>query len=268
MNYRDTAKWLLERLPRKPKAAIILGTGLSDMAEAFENTCTIPYSEVPGFVQSTAPSHKGNLILADIQGKAILFLQGRFHYYEGHSMQQVIFPTRVLAAMGLKTLIVTNAAGSLRKELMPGSIVQITDHINFMGTNPLIGENDEELGERFPSMNELYDPQYRGICDSIAELNGISTHKGVYLAVSGPSLETTAECAAFASLGADLVGMSTVPEVIAARHAGIRVLAYSIVTNYSNLFHSEAHSQEEIRRNAAIASTHLKQIISEFIRQI
>jgi purine-nucleoside phosphorylase len=268
MNYNETAAWLKARLPRNPKAAIILGTGLSDMAEAFDVITTIPYSEIPGFAQSTAPSHKGNLILADIQGETILFLQGRFHYYEGHSMQQVIFPTRVIAAMGIKTLIVTNAAGSLRKEMPPGTIVQITDHINFMGINPLVGANDDALGERFPSMNELYDPRYRDMCDTIAQSQDITTAKGVYLAVSGPSLETKAECSAFALIGADVVGMSTVPEVIAARHAGMRVLAYSIVTNYSNLFHSEAHSQEEIRHNAGIASGHLKQIISEFIRQL
>lgn len=268
MNYRDTAKWLRERLPATPKAAIILGTGLSDMAETFKIISSIPYSDIPGFAQSTAPSHKGNLILAENGEDTILFLQGRFHYYEGHSIKQVIFPTRVIAAMGIQTLVVTNAAGSLRKELYPGAIVQLTDHINFMGINPLIGENDDTMGERFPSMNDLYDPKYRELCDSIAEEYHIQVHKGIYLAVTGPSLETRAECAAFAMLGADLVGMSTVPEVIAARHAGMRVLAYSIVTNYSNLFHSEAHSQEEIRHHAGIASANLKQIISDFIRRI
>lgn len=265
MSYRDTAKWLAERLPQIPSIAIILGTGLSDMAEAFPELKCIPYSEIPGFVGSTAPSHKGNLILAEVAAKPVLFLQGRFHYYEGHTIQQVIFPTRVLAAMGVKTLIVTNAAGSLRHALSPGSIVQITDHINFMGINPMAGVNDESLGERFPSMNELYDPQFLATCAAIAERLGIRTHQGVYLAVSGPSLETKAECTAFAMWGADLVGMSTAPEVIAARHAGVRVLAYSIVTNYSNLFHAEAHSQEEIRHHASIAGQHLQKILSEFI---
>ena len=268
MNYRETARWLHERLPQKPSVAVILGTGLSDMAETFDIIFSLPYTEIPGFVQSTAPSHKGNLILAKSGSKAIMFLQGRFHYYEGHSMSQVVFPTRVVAAMGIKTLVLTNAAGSLRKELCPGSIVQITDHINFMGINPLIGENDEELGERFPSLNELYDPDYRQLCDEIARDRNIDTHKGVYIAVSGPSLETKAECAAFAAMGADLVGMSTVPEIIAARHAGLRVVAYSIVTNYSNLFHSAAHSQEEIRRNAQVASQNLKQIITGFIADV
>jgi len=265
MTYHDTAKWLLERLPKTPSCAIILGTGLNDMTDDLHKLITIPYADIPGFPVSTAPSHKGNLILAELSGKAVLFLQGRIHFYEGYSMQEVTFPTRVLAAMQIKTLIITNAAGSLRKELTPGSIVQITDHINFMGINPLIGNNDESQGERFPSMNDPYDPQYQQIAEQISAKLGIDVHKGIYIAVTGPSLETKAECAAFAAWGADLVGMSTVPETITARHAGMRVLGFSIVTNYSNLFHSEAHSQEEIRLNARRASEHLKAIIKEFV---
>lgn len=263
--YDKTALWLKDILPAEPKFAVILGTGLSDMAEAFPILKQIPYGEIPGFVSSTAPSHKGNLILCEVSGQPVLFLQGRFHYYEGYPMSDVIFPTRVLACLGIKALIVTNAAGSLRLGLAPGAIVQINDHINFMGTNPLIGHNDEKLGERFPSMNQLYDPDFCALADTIARELDITTHKGVYLAVTGPSLETKAECAAFAALGADLVGMSTVPEVIAARHAGMKVLAYSIVTNYSNLFHEAAHSQEEIRHHAGISGTQLKSIVAEFI---
>ncbi|GAB1467391.1 purine nucleoside phosphorylase I, inosine and guanosine-specific [Candidatus Cloacimonadota bacterium] len=265
MNIFETTAWLKDRLPQLPKYAIILGTGLSDMAEEFPTLYKIPYSEIPGFVSSTAPSHKGFLVLAEIHKQPILFLQGRFHFYEGYAMEQVIFPTRVLAALGVKALIVTNAAGSLRLELPPGAIVQLCDHINFMGTNPLIGHNDENLGERFPSMNQPYDPAFCKLCDEIAAKQGIETHKGVYLAVTGPSLETKAECAAFAAWGADLVGMSTVPEVIVARHAGMKVLAYSIVTNYSNLFHEQAHSQEEIRHHAGISGAQLRNILSEFI---
>ncbi len=265
VHYKDTANWLKERLIKLPKFAVILGTGLSEMAETFATLQRIPYSELPGFVSSTAPSHKGFMLLADVKGVPVLFLQGRFHYYEGYAIEQVIFPTRVLAALGVKMLVVTNAAGSLRLELPPGAIVQITDHINFMGINPLIGHNDEELGERFPSMNQPYDPECRALCDAIASEQGITTHKGVYIAVTGPSLETKAECAAFAGWGADLVGMSTVPEVITARHAGMKVLAYSIVTNYSNLFHEQAHSQEEIRHHAGISGAHLQNILAEFV---
>lgn len=267
-DYRQTALWLKERLSRLPQVAIILGTGLNDLADSATVLDRIPYSEIPGFASSTAPSHKGNLILGELDGRTILFLQGRFHFYEGYSMATVVFPTRVLASLGVQTLIVTNASGSLRQELKPGTIVQICDHINFMGTNPLIGHNDEQVGERFPSLNNLYDPSYLELCQQIAHEQRIPLEKGTYIAVTGPSLETRAECAAFASWRADLVGMSTVPEVIAARHAGIRVLALSIVTNYSNLFHDEAHSQEEIRHNASLASAQLQTIITKFIKAL
>ena len=268
ISYQETALWLKRELCRQPRIAIILGTGLGGMAESFPELQKIPYSQIHGFVTSTAPSHKGNMILADVHGEPVLFLQGRFHYYEGHDLSQVVFPTRVLAALGIQILIVTNAAGSLKEELTPGCIVQLTDHINFMGINPLRGANCEDLGERFPSMNEPYDPELRRICNQIADRMQINTSTGVYLAVSGPSLETKAECAAFAKWGADLVGMSTVPEVIAARHAGLRVLGYSIVTNYSNLFHAEAHSQEEIQRNAAAAGEKLQGLLAAFIQDV
>ncbi len=265
ISYQETALWLQQQLPRKPKIAIILGTGLGLMAESFTEIMRIPYAQIHGFVTSTAPSHKGNLILVDVRGEPVLFLQGRFHYYEGYQMEQVVFPTRVLAAMGIEILIVTNASGSLREELAPGKIVQLVDHINFMGINPLKGPNCEDLGERFPSLNNLYDPELRQVCDKLAAKLGIETARGVYLAISGPSLETKAECAAFAQWGADLVGMSTVPEVITARHAGMRVLAYSIVTNYSNLFHELAHSQQEIEKQAAASGTKLQELLTEFI---
>lgn len=264
-SYSQTAQWLRHKLPKLPKVAIILGTGLNDIAEKGSILLSMPYADIPGFVGSTAPSHKGNLILGELGGKTVLYLQGRFHYYEGHPMSAVVFPTRVLASLGVKTLIVTNASGSLREGFTPGSIVLLKDHINHMGTNPLIGQNDESLGERFPSMNDPYDPEYLKMCVAIAAKRQITLQQGVYIAVTGPSLETRAECSAFAVWGADLVGMSTVPEVIAARHAGMKVLALSIVTNYSNLFHKQAHSQEEIRANAAKASEDLMAIITEFI---
>lgn len=265
MNYRDTALWLQQRLPKQPELAIILGTGLSDLTDHFPVLWAIDYPEIPGFQNSTAPSHRGRLSLCEISGKAVLALQGRFHFYEGYAMSEVVFPTRVLAALGIKSLIVTNAAGSLRESLPPGQIVMLSDHINFMGTNPLIGHNDEELGERFPSMNEQYDPDYRDLCRSLADELEIKLAEGVYIGVTGPSLETKAECAFFAQIGADLVGMSTVPEVIAARHAGLKVLGFSIVTNYSNLFHNLAHSQEEIREHAGISGVQLRRLLENFI---
>ncbi len=263
--YRQTADWLKQRLPEVPKVALILGTGLNGIAEQGRILVQIPYLGIPGFASSTAPSHKGNLILGELGGQKVLYLQGRFHHYEGHPLPTVVFPTRVLACLGIETLIVTNASGSLREELSPGSIVMLSDHINFMGGNPLCGENDASLGERFPSLNQPYDPDHRQACAAIAARAGIPLREGTYIAVTGPSLETRAECAAFANWGADLVGMSTVPEVIAARHAGMKVLAFSVVTNYSNLLHDQAHSQEEIRANADKASAWLINIITEFV---
>jgi len=264
-NYGETARWLLQQLPEVPRYAIILGTGLSSMADNVPNAMIIPYETIPGFVRSTAPEHKGNLVFGYMEGKPVLMMQGRFHYYEGYAIEQVIFPVRVISALGIHDLIVTNASGSLKKHLLPGSIVIINDHINFMGINPLRGLNDGLLGERFPSMNQLYDPTYSRRVKDIARTLHIDIQEGVYIAVSGPSLETKAECAFFAQI-ADVVGMSTVPEVIAARHCGIKVMALSVVTNYSNLFHDESHSQEEIRHNAAKASQQLKLLIESFIR--
>ncbi len=268
MNYSETAQWLKDRLPTVPKIGIILGTGLSGMADNLEEKFVIPYSDIPGFMKSTAPSHSGNLVYGLLRGVPVLFLQGRFHFYEGYRMEQVVFPVRVMAKMGIQTLIVTNASGSLQKRLEPGAIVRIDDHINFMGTNPLIGANDDSLGERFPSMNIQYDPEYATIVNDIAAKESILLHEGVYIAVTGPSLETKAECAFMANMGADLVGMSTVPEVITARHCGMKVLAFSIVTNYSNLFHDLAHSQDEIRHHAGISGANLKRIIEVFISRI
>lgn len=268
MDYKYTAHWLLERMPEPPITGIILGTGLSTLADMLLNKIVIPYEEIPGFVKSTAPSHAGNLLFGYLSEKPVVLFQGRFHFYEGYSMAQVVFPVRVMASMGVKNLIVTNASGSLRKDFEPGDIVVLTDHINFMGTNPLIGENDNNLGERFPSMNLQYSATMHSILKEIAEKHQIKLQWGVYISVTGPSLETKAECAMFSKLGADLVGMSTVPEVIVARHAGMNVLGISIVTNYSNLFHDLAHSQEEIRAHAGKATAHLKLLINELLTRI
>ena len=268
MDYRATAQWLKERIPEVPAAGIILGTGLGPLADNLEYKLSFPYEVIPGFVKSTAPSHAGMLLYGQISGKPVIFLQGRFHYYEGYSMEQVIFPVRVLTALGVKTLIVTNASGSLREDFKPGNIVVLTDHINFMGTNPLIGLNDDRLGERFPSMNVQYSTEIHTKIAGIAEQHRVNLKWGVYVAVTGPSLETKAECTMFAKLGADLVGMSTVPEVIAARHADLNVLGISVVTNYSNLFHNLAHSQDEIRTNAQKAAADLKILISVLLPEL
>jgi purine-nucleoside phosphorylase len=265
MDYKATANWLREKFPETPAAGIILGTGLSPLADMLTDSIPIDYSLIPGFVRSTSPSHIGRLLFGYLEGKPVLCFQGRFHFYEGYTMEQVVFPIRVMAAMGVKLLIVTNASGSLREDYSPGALVIIEDHINFMGTNPLIGKNEDELGERFPSMNLPYSPRIHEKVKTIAAQHNIPLKWGVYIAVTGPSLETKAECAMFVRLGADVVGMSTIPEVITARHCGMEVFGISVVTNYSNLFHSKAHSQEDIRENAGKASDYLKTLISELL---
>jgi purine-nucleoside phosphorylase len=261
-------EYLEKRIPFKPEVGIILGTGLNDLVDFVADPVVIPYKEIPGFVSTTAPSHAGNLVLGKLGKTKVAVMQGRFHFYEGHPMEKVILTVRTFQILGVKTMIVTNAAGSLNEEFQPGSLVLLEDHINFMGTNPLIGTNDPELGERFPSMNEPYDHELRVKAFEIAKQLGFNLYSGIYLAVSGPSMETRAECKAFAQWGADLVGMSTVPEVITARQAGIRVLAISVATNMSNIFHSEAHSQEEINLYAGKAKKNLQSLIMKILQEI
>lgn len=261
-------EYIIEKIGLGYEIGLILGTGLSNFADYVTDKIVIPYEEIPGFVKSTAPSHKGNLIAGKLNGKKVIVLQGRFHYYEGYSMEQVVFPTRVLKTLGVHTLIVTNAAGSLREEFKPGSIIMLKDHINFMGTNPLIGPNYEEFGERFVSMHDTYCEEYRQKMKIVSLDNKIKLSEGVYVAVTGPSFETKAECQFFANIGGDLVGMSTVPEVITAIHCGLKVMAFSIVTNYSNLIQKDKHSQEEIRENADTAKSNLEKLISEFVKDI
>lgn len=265
---KETVEFLRERIPFTPKAAIILGTGLNSLAEAVTEPIVIPYGEIPGFAVSTAPSHAGKLIAGKISGMPVMVMQGRLHYYEGFKMEQVVYPVRVFAKLGIEHLFVTNAAGSLNKDFGPGQIVMLRDHINLMGTNPLIGSNDVSLGERFPSMHAPYDAALRRKAREIAAILGVSLAEGVYLAVTGPSLETKAECKMIQLLGADLVGMSTVPEVITAVHAGLKVLAFSVVTNYGNIFHDLPHSQEEIRENALLARDNLQEIIINILPKL
>jgi len=278
MVYNETIEYLKKRLPCIPRFAIILGTGLGTLADEVVDKVEIPYEDIPGFVKSTAPGHHGKLICGTIaEDVFVLVFKGRFHFYEGYNMQQVVYPVRIARMLGVEYLFVTNAAGSLNFEMKPGQLVRICDHINMMGTNPLIGSNTlkesinidgcitNEFGERFPSMHEPYSLNIGNLADKIAQEKNISLKKGVYCAVTGPNLETRAECLMIKGLGADLVGMSTVPEVIAAVHCGLKVLAISVVTNLSNIFHSQAHSQEEIRENADKASKNLLTLIKELV---
>lgn len=230
MRYNETADYLSSRFPVLPEIAIILGSGLGDLADKIEEPIVVPYREIPHFKHSTAMGHKGNLICGKLGGKQVLAMQGRFHFYEGYTMQEVTYPIRVMKLLGVKTLLVSNAAGGINTSFKVGDLMIIRDHINMM-PNPLIGPNDERFGPRFPDMTRAYDRSFIQLMESIAADNGVALKKGVYVGLTGPTYETPAEYAFYGKGGGDAVGMSTVPEVIVARHAGIRVFGISVITN-------------------------------------
>lgn len=241
-----TARFIQERTALRPQIGLVLGSGLGAFADDLLDPVKIPFAEVPNFQQSTALGHTGNIVIGTFAGIPLLAMQGRVHYYEGYSMEQVVFPIRVMAAFGIKSVILTNAAGGISEMLEQGCLVVLSDHINLMGTNPLIGRNDERLGLRYPDMTTAYDPEYRKIAIREGTRLGVNIHEGVYLAVTGPSYETPAEIRAFRTLGAHVVGMSTVPEVIVARHASMRVLAISCVTNLAAGRNTEPLTHKEV----------------------
>jgi purine-nucleoside phosphorylase len=225
------AQFILSKTSLRPKIALVLGSGLGAFADEFSNTTKIPYSEIPHFPQSTAIGHAGQLVLGTVDEIPVAGMQGRVHLYEGYSVHEVAFPIRVFARLGVQAVILTNAAGGIKREFTQGQLVVIKDHINLQGANPLTGPNDDRFGPRFPDMTVAYDRRFREIAIGSGRSNGIALYEGVYAALAGPSYETPAEIRYLQTIGADLVGMSTVPEVIAARHSGIRVLGISCVTN-------------------------------------
>jgi purine-nucleoside phosphorylase len=225
------AQAVRKRFGTPPDAAIILGTGLGALADEMDVEATISYKDLPNFPLSTVESHSGRLLCGTLAGMTVVAMQGRFHRYEGYSLQQVTFPVRVLRALGAETLVVSNACGGMHPLWAPGDLMLIADHLNLLGDNPLIGPNDDALGPRFPDMSEPYDRVLREKARAVALANGITLREGVYAAVQGPNLETRAEYRFLRSVGADVVGMSTVPEVIVARHGGMRVLGLSIITD-------------------------------------
>lgn len=220
-----------QRFDKVPEVAVILGTGLGALAEHIRTEVVIEYSDIPNFPLSTVESHAGRLLCGTLGGRTIVAMQGRFHRYEGYSLQQVTFPVRVLRALGASTLVVSNACGGMNPLWQPGDLMLIADHINLLGDNPLIGPNDDSLGPRFPDMSDPYSARLRAVAREVALANGITLREGVYVAVQGPNLETRAEYRFLRQIGADVVGMSTVPEVIVAVHGGMQVLGLSIITD-------------------------------------
>lgn len=249
------------RFSAKPDAAIILGTGLGALAREIDVKERIAYSDIPGFAAPTVVSHEGWLLCGTLAGKTVIAMQGRFHRYEGYTLQQVTFPVRVLRALGADTLIVSNACGCMHQGWKAGDLMLIDDHINLIGDNPLIGANDDGLGPRFPDMSEPYSVALRKIARNFAHEQHITLHEGVYAAVAGPNLETRAEYRMLRGMGADVVGMSTVPEVIVAVHANMRVLGISIITDMCIPEHLEPAKLENILAVAAAAEPRLTSLV-------
>jgi purine-nucleoside phosphorylase len=244
-----------------PEVGIILGTGLGRLAEEIACEAVIPYAEIPGFPLSTVETHAGRLLVGTLAGRRVVAMQGRFHRYEGYSLQEVTFPVRVLRALGATTLVVSNACGGMHPLWAPGELMLIADHINLLGDNPLIGANDDALGPRFPDMSAAYDPDLRAEARAVARELKLTLREGVYVAVPGPNLETPAEYRFLRAIGADVVGMSTVPEVIVAVHAGMRVLGLSIITDQCLPDALEPANIEAIIQTAARAEPDLTRLV-------
>jgi purine-nucleoside phosphorylase len=255
----EAAEFVRARTSLRPTIGVVLGSGLGGFASRIEGAVTLPYSEIPNFPQSTAPGHDGRLVLGTVGGTPIAVMRGRVHGYEGYVSGQVAFPARVLARLGIRTLILTNAAGGVRTTLQEGQIVLISDHINLTGQNPAIGPNDERLGLRFFDMGDAYSRRLRKLAHEAAKAEGMTLEEGVYLSVPGPSYETPAEIRAFRTLGADLVGMSTVLETVAARHMGLEVLGISCVTNMAAGLKEQPLTAEEVLETG-------KRVEKEFVR--
>ena len=248
-----------------PEVGIVLGSGLGELADEYCEIA-IPYSEIPGFEASSVSGHKSRLVFAEINGKKVVMMQGRFHYYEGHPIQKVVFPIKVMKKLGVKTAILTNAAGGVNPAFNPSDLMIITDHINHMNVNPLIGPNDNEMGERFPDMSEVYSPKLVEMTKKTAHKLGIDVQEGVYMAFTGPSYETPAEVRMARVIGADAVGMSTVPEAITAKWAGMNVIGISCICNSAAGVSTVALSHADVIHAAGIAKDRFKILVKEIIK--
>lgn len=265
---RQTAEYIKSKVGSVPDTAIILGTGLGALVDHIDNKTYIPYTEIPNFPLSTVEGHSGNLIFGKLGERPVMAMQGRFHYYEGYDMKQVTFPIRVMQALGVKTLFVSNAAGGMNKEFRVGDIMVITDHINLFPENPLRGKNYNELGPRFPAMTEAYSHNLINIADQVAAEKSIRVMHGVYVGTPGPTFETPAEYEYFRIIGGDAVGMSTVPEVIVANHAGMQVFGVSVITDLGGKDVTDVPTHEEVQKAAEAAQPNMMEIIKGIVARI
>ena len=256
------------RVSVEPRIALVLGSGLGSFANDFEEPVGIPYEEIPGFVRSTAQGHAGRLVVGKIESVPVLAMQGRVHYYEGYSLEEVTFPVRTFSLLGVKTLVLTNAAGGINVELTQGALMVISDHLNLMGVNPLRGPNDERFGPRFPDMSAVYSPELQELAIDQARTIGVNLRRGIYGALSGPSYETPAEIHLLRTLGADAVGMSTVPEAIVARHMGLNVLGISCITNMAAGISDQPINHEEVMATGDLVSDTFSELLRRVISAI
>ncbi len=251
-----------------PKMALVLGSGLNSMADAIDNPTIFSYLDLPGFPEPTVEGHAGRMLIGTLEGKPVICMQGRAHAYEGHAPEKLAFSTRVLWALGVDILVLTNAAGSLMEEAGPGSLMAITDHINFSGVNPLVGVNDDRFGPRFPDVTAAWDKELTKSLETCAKQLDIKLHKGTYLMAKGPNFETPAEIFAFRTMGAHAVGMSTVPECLVARHVGMKVMGISSITNYAAGMTGDELTHDETMEFGAIAAVNLEKLLRAFIERV
>ena len=272
MNYidriDDAYDYIKKLLPSKPQIGIILGTGLGTLADYIENRIIIDYKDIPQFPVSTVEGHAGRFIFGDLEGKKVLAMQGRFHYYEGYSMKEVTLPVRVMKKIGIDILIITNACGGLNDAFSPGELMLIKDHINLMGDNPLIGPNLSEFGPRFPDMSQVYNPELIEICKTVASRLNVTIREGVYAAISGPYYQSKAELRMLIKIGADAVGMSTIPEAIVARHCNIKVLGLSCITDMALPDTLVSLTHEEVLRVAELTKPRFINLLKQFIKEV
>ena len=263
-----SAHAIREEVDEPPGIAVVLGSGLGVLADRMTDTIVIPYAEIPHFPAPTVHGHRGNLLVGTLGDARIVALQGRFHYYEGHDLETVTFPVRVLKALGVQTLILTAATGGINPDFRPGDLVCLSDHLNLLGSNPLRGPNDDRLGTRFPDMTRVYSPELRKIASEEAGRLGMTLREGVYACLPGPSYETPAEIRMLRALGADVVGMSTVPEAIVARHSGLDVLAFALVTNAAAGITGATITHEEVIEAGREAGERLGRLIEGIVGRI
>ena len=265
---QNAVSYIRSQTSAEPTVGMILGSGLGDFADTLENRRVIPFTEIPDFPAATVPGHTGAFVFGTRHGKSVVCLQGRLHYYEGHPMSVLTIPVRIMAKLGVKILVLTNAAGGVNKDYRPGDLMLITDHINFSGSNPLIGIHEEDFGPRFPDVTDLYSANLRLKVKLAAVEAGIGLRQGVYMMFSGPSYETPAEIRMARILGADAVGMSTVPEAIVAAQCGIKVLGISCITNLAAGVSPNKLSHEEVMETAALAHDHFHSLLELILKTV